>query len=103
LISSVVANEGMIPNPSVIDFNGGDFEKKVALISKEKPVLVACASGGRSAYGAEGQRAPGHRGGPGARLDLLDEGRVLQHRPGRADHVGQGRGRQRHLPAHHLP
>jgi rhodanese-related sulfurtransferase len=46
---------GKIPNASVIDFAGGapSFEKKVALMSREKPVLVYCASGGRSARAME--------------------------------------------------
>lgn len=45
--------KGKLQNASVIDFNGGSFEKKVALMSREKPVFVYCASGGRSARAAE--------------------------------------------------
>ncbi|MFT3713677.1 MAG: thioredoxin domain-containing protein [Archangium sp.] len=45
--------KGKIANASVIDFNGGNFEKKVALMSREKPVLVYCASGGRSSRAME--------------------------------------------------
>lgn len=32
-----------------IDWNGADFEKKVAVLDKSKPVYVYCKSGGRSA------------------------------------------------------
>lgn len=45
--------KGKLANASVIDFNGGAFEKKVALMSREKPVFVYCASGNRSARAAE--------------------------------------------------
>lgn len=46
-------SKGKLPNASVIDFNAEGFERKVALISRDKPVFVYCASGGRSARAAE--------------------------------------------------
>jgi phage shock protein E len=38
-----------IPGSVHIDFNGRDFEQKIALLDKSKTYLVHCASGGRSA------------------------------------------------------
>lgn len=40
--------EGKIPNAIEIDFNGGDFEKKIEKLDKDKPVYIYCAAGGRS-------------------------------------------------------
>ena len=45
--------KGKIPGASVIDFNGDKFEARVALIAKDKPVYVYCASGGRSGRAME--------------------------------------------------
>jgi rhodanese-related sulfurtransferase len=45
--------KGTLEGASVIDFNAGQFEKKVALLSRERPVFVYCASGRRSASAAE--------------------------------------------------
>ena len=43
---------GKIAGASVIDFRGEKFEQKVALIARDKPVFVYCASGGRSGQAA---------------------------------------------------
>lgn len=43
---------GKIAGASVIDFRGAKFEQKVALIARDKPVFVYCASGGRSGQAA---------------------------------------------------
>jgi thioredoxin len=42
-----------------IDFRSPDFSAKVAQLSKDKPVLIYCLSGGRSAQAAEQMRAAG--------------------------------------------
>lgn len=39
---------GKLTGASVIDWNGGKFEQRVALLAKDKPVYVYCASGNRS-------------------------------------------------------
>ena len=43
---------GKLAGASVIDFNGPRFEQKVALIARDKPVFVYCASGNRSGQAA---------------------------------------------------
>jgi rhodanese-related sulfurtransferase len=43
---------GKLSGASVIDFNAPKFEQKVALIARDKPVFVYCASGGRSGQAA---------------------------------------------------
>lgn len=40
---------GYLDGAQNIDINGGDFEQKIAKLSKDKPVFVYCLSGGRSA------------------------------------------------------
>lgn len=40
---------GSIPNSSIINFYDEDFEKKIALIQKDKTIAVYCKAGGRSA------------------------------------------------------
>jgi rhodanese-related sulfurtransferase len=42
-------NEGHIENAVNIDFMADDFDAKVVSLDKEKPVMVYCKSGGRSA------------------------------------------------------
>ena len=42
-------SEGHIENAVNIDFMADDFDAKVASLDKEKPVMVYCKSGGRSA------------------------------------------------------
>lgn len=37
-----------IENAKNINLNGSDFESKIALLDKKKPVLVYCKAGGRS-------------------------------------------------------
>ncbi len=44
---------GHIPNSINIDVNSDTFESKVASLDKEKPVMVYCKMGGRSAKAAE--------------------------------------------------
>ncbi len=43
---------GKLSGASVLDFNGGKFEQKVALIARDRPVFIYCASGNRSAQAA---------------------------------------------------
>ena len=50
---------GHLPKALNIDFNSPDFSTKVAQLSKEKPVLIYCLSGARSAQAAEQMRAAG--------------------------------------------
>lgn len=45
-------NEGHITNSVNMDVNENDFESKIATLDKEKPVMVYCRSGGRSAKAA---------------------------------------------------
>jgi len=44
---------GHLPNASVIDINDPRFEQKIAVMQKDKPVFVYCASGARSSAAAE--------------------------------------------------
>lgn len=44
--------EGHITNAVNMDVNENDFESKIATLDKEKPVMVYCRSGGRSAKAA---------------------------------------------------
>ncbi|MEX0882605.1 MAG: Ca2+-dependent phosphoinositide-specific phospholipase C, partial [Cyclobacteriaceae bacterium] len=46
-------DEGIIPQATHIDFLKDDFEDKVVLLDKEKPILVYCKVGGRSAKASE--------------------------------------------------
>lgn len=41
--------EGHLPNASYIPFQSPDFTQQLAALDKNRPVLVYCASGGRSA------------------------------------------------------
>ena len=41
--------EGHIPGAKNIDFLGDDFEKQIAALPAERPLIVHCASGNRSA------------------------------------------------------
>jgi thioredoxin len=50
---------GHLPKAMNIDFRSPDFSAKVAQLSKDKPVLIYCLSGGRSAQAAEQMRAAG--------------------------------------------
>ena len=50
---------GHLPKAMNIDFRSSDFSAKVAQLSKDKPVLIYCLSGGRSAQAAEQMRAAG--------------------------------------------
>ena len=50
---------GHLPKAMNIDFRSPDFSTKVAQLSKDKPVLIYCLSGGRSAQAAEQMRAAG--------------------------------------------
>ena len=44
--------EGHLENAINIDINGDNFEASVASLDKEKPVMVYCKAGGRSAKAA---------------------------------------------------
>lgn len=44
---------GTIAGASVIDFHDPKFEQKAALLAKDRPVYVYCASGGRSGQAAQ--------------------------------------------------
>lgn len=44
--------KGKLAGASVIDFNGPKFEQKVALLARDRPVFVYCASGNRSGQAA---------------------------------------------------
>ena len=44
---------GRLPDATVLDINGEGFERKLALLQKDKPFFVYCASGGRSSAAAE--------------------------------------------------
>ena len=44
---------GHIAGATNIDWNAGDFEKRVARLDRSKTYLVHCAAGGRSAKAAE--------------------------------------------------
>ena len=50
---------GHLPKAMNIDFRSPDFSAKVAQLSKDKPVLIYCLSGGRSAQAAEQMRTAG--------------------------------------------
>lgn len=52
---------GKLAGASVIDFNGGKFEQKVALLAKDKPIFVYCASGNRSGQAAAQMQKLGFR------------------------------------------
>lgn len=45
---SELAASGKIEGAVNIDISGGDFQEKLAALDKTKPVMVYCASGGRS-------------------------------------------------------
>jgi rhodanese-related sulfurtransferase len=42
------AESGMIPGATPVDFNSADFDAKIARINHDNPVIVYCATGGRS-------------------------------------------------------
>ena len=48
---------GIIENATIIDFYDPKFEQKIAAFDKEKPIVLYCAAGGRSAQA--GQRLAG--------------------------------------------
>lgn len=50
---------GHLPNAVNIDVRSPEFNAKVAQLSKDRPVLIYCLSGGRSAQAAEQMRAAG--------------------------------------------
>ena len=45
-------NDGHITNAINMDVTSDDFESKIATLDKEKPVMVYCKAGGRSAKAA---------------------------------------------------
>ena len=52
-------SKGHLLNALNYDWNGNDFEKKIAPLDKSKPVFVYCLSGGRSSSAANKMRADG--------------------------------------------
>jgi phage shock protein E len=40
--------QGVLPQATQIDYNGGDFESQLEKLDKNKPVFIYCAVGGRS-------------------------------------------------------
>ncbi len=52
---------GYIAGAMNLDFNGSDYGRQVASLDKNKPVLVYCLSGGRSASAAKGMRNAGFK------------------------------------------
>jgi thioredoxin len=52
---------GYIAGAMNLDFNGSDYGRQVAALDKNKPVLVYCLSGGRSASAAKGMRNAGFK------------------------------------------
>lgn len=48
-----VAATGALPGAAFIDFSAPAFSEKVKQLDKNRPVLLYCASGGRSAAAAE--------------------------------------------------
>lgn len=50
--TSAEFSEGHIANAVNMDVTSDDFESKIATLDKEKPVMVYCKSGGRSAKAA---------------------------------------------------
>ncbi len=52
---------GHIQNAKNIDWNGDDFDTKIAALDKSTPVFVYCLSGGRSSSAAEKMRADGFK------------------------------------------
>jgi rhodanese-related sulfurtransferase len=54
-------SEGHLPNAINYDWNGDDFDEQVSQLDKEKPVLVYCRSGKRSASAASALRAQGFK------------------------------------------
>lgn len=52
---------GHLQNASNIDWNNADFDSKISLLDKSKPVLVYCLSGGRSGSAAAKMRKDGFK------------------------------------------
>ena len=50
---------GHLPKATNIDFRSADFAEQIKKLSKDKPVLIYCLSGGRSAQAAELMRKEG--------------------------------------------
>lgn len=53
--------DGGLPNAQNINYNGPDFESRIAKLDKNKPVLVYCLSGGRSGNAANKLQQMGFR------------------------------------------
>jgi len=53
--------EGHIPNAINININGNDFESETSKLDKEKPVMVYCKMGGRSAKAASNLKEQGFK------------------------------------------
>jgi rhodanese-related sulfurtransferase len=53
--------EGHLPNAINIDVNGSDFITKTSKLDKDKPVMVYCKMGGRSAKAAANLKEQGFK------------------------------------------
>ena len=53
--------EGHLPNAINIDINGNSFNLETAKLDKEKPVMVYCKMGGRSAKAAANLKEQGFK------------------------------------------
>lgn len=53
--------EGHLPNAVNININGENFDAETAKLDKEKPVMVYCKSGGRSAKAASNLKEKGFK------------------------------------------
>lgn len=53
--------DGHLPNAININIMGSNFEAETAKLDKDKPVLVYCKSGGRSAKAASNLKAQGFK------------------------------------------
>lgn len=52
---------GIIQNAMKIDYRDADFLKQIDKLDKDKPIIVYCAAGGRSAGAAEKMQALGFK------------------------------------------
>ncbi|MFY0690039.1 MAG: rhodanese-like domain-containing protein [Cyclobacteriaceae bacterium] len=46
-------NQGHLPNAILLDYSGGQLQKSLDKLDKDKPVMVYCAVGGRSGRAAK--------------------------------------------------
>lgn len=56
-----IINTGMLPGATAIDFSDPGFEQMISMVKKDKPVLLYCASGARSARAASMLQGKGYK------------------------------------------